>query len=601
MNTNGVSIINVTIPVARHLFKSQRLKPSQLAQYCYNIAKQTQSQFNVFSCLYPWDEILAASTDSDNRHKNGTPKGVLDGIPISIKSNIGVKGKPWNASSDILNDVIGYDSVVVQKLKDNGAILIGSTNMDEFGMGSLGNNCNTGRTINPIPYMAQMSVSVNHNRHSHSHSHSHSHDVTHLDYHDPKFIIETLLQRITSLTLPTFKQDEEQQILLSPGGSSSGSAVSVAVGSSLASIGTDTGGSIRLPAGWCGMVGLKPTYGSISRHGVISYASSLDTVGIIANSVECTGLVFDVLKNNIHESVDQIGDSTSCFVVGTVDNVDKVDTGTTQHLKPKSLDGLRVGIPEAFVLKECPPHILQAWESIIQLLEENNATIVTITDDQISNSTVKMSLPAYYVISSAEASSNLARYDGLKFGKLDEMQDKRFDNTTLAPIEQCIATTRAFGFGKEVKRRVLAGSAVLSSDRFHSYYEAATKVRAAIVTEFENVFNETSQHQDGVDLIVIPTAFMDPKIYESTSSSGNVDNTEAFQNDVLTTPISLAGLPSISIPVWTNNCGIEVGAQYQHPVVGIQIIGNKGSDQTVLSTSNILLSLVSRNKPFHDL
>ncbi len=239
---NGLSIYNVTIPVARHLFKSQRLKPSQLAQYCYNIAKHTQNQFNVFSCLYPLDEILDASTDSDNRHMNGTPKGVLDGIPISIKSNIGVKGKPWNASSDILNDVIGYDSVVVQKLKDNGAILIGSTNMDEFGMGSLGNNCNTGRTINPIPFMVQM---------SHNH-HRQSQDTTHIGYYDPKFI-ETLLQRIASLTLPTFIQYEEnhisqsmQQILLSPGGSSSGSAVSVAVGSSLASIGTDTGGSIRL-------------------------------------------------------------------------------------------------------------------------------------------------------------------------------------------------------------------------------------------------------------------------------------------------------------------------------------------------------------------
>ncbi len=303
-----------------------------------------------------------------------------------------------------------------------------------------------------------------------------------------------------------------------------------------------------------------------------------------------------MLKNNIHESVDQIGDATSCFVV---DTVDKADTGTsaTQHFYPKSLDELRVGIPEAFVLKECPTHILQAWESIIKLLEENDATIVTIPDDQISNSTVKMSLPAYYVISSAEASSNLARYDGLKFGKLNEVQDKLFDNTTLAPIDQCIATTRAFGFGNEVKRRVLAGSAVLSSDRFHSYYEAATKVRAAISTEFENVFNETSQHQDGVDLIVIPTAFMDPKCYENISCSGNVDNTEAFQNDVLTTPISLAGLPSISIPVWTNKCGKEVGSQYQHPVVGIQIIGNKGSDQTVLSTSNKLLSLVSRNEP----
>ena len=221
----------LTIPLARKLFSCQRLTPAQVALYCHNLAEYTQSQFNVFSCLFPLEETLEAATESEKRFREGRPKGFLDGIPISIKCNIAVKGKPLNASSCILNCTMGYESVVAKKLRENGAILIGLTNMDEFGMGSLGNNCNiptgstrtTRFTTNPVPYMMTNNPACS------------------------KRSTEELIHDITSLTFPQYVLNQNHSHIrdqfLSPGGSSSGSAVSVALGSSLASIGTDTGGS----------------------------------------------------------------------------------------------------------------------------------------------------------------------------------------------------------------------------------------------------------------------------------------------------------------------------------------------------------------------
>jgi aspartyl-tRNA(Asn)/glutamyl-tRNA(Gln) amidotransferase subunit A len=218
-----ISNNRLTISVARELFESQRLKPSELAQYCYSLAERTQSHFNAFSHLFTLEEILEAAVSSDQRYMDGHPKGMLDGIPVSLKCNIAVKDKPWQASSNILNGVIGYESIVSQKLKENGAIFIGSTNMDEFGMGSLGNNCNLGPTINPLPYLMHHASTIN-----------------------DKKSIDNLVQEIKSMTLPKWLSDisvTDEYKYLSPGGSSSGSAASVAIGSSLVSIGTDTGGS----------------------------------------------------------------------------------------------------------------------------------------------------------------------------------------------------------------------------------------------------------------------------------------------------------------------------------------------------------------------
>jgi len=320
-------------------------------------------------------------------------------------------------------------------------------------------------------------------------------------------------------------------------------------------------------------------------------------------------LVFDVLKNRDGNTLEELGDATSCTVgmdVGV--NVD-VDAGfgqssqnawTMNDLTKESnhsntdasndgpqnnwLEGVRVGIPEAFSINECPPQILEAWGRTISRLEKSGATIHTISEKNISPTSVKMSLAAYYVISCAEASSNLARYDGLKFGESvcpnEEIlnQDKSNNNWNLR--EMIVASTRAKGFGNEVKRRVLAGTAVLSSDQFHTFYEAAAAVRAAISSELNDAFDKDEDNDYGVDLILIPTTITDPPSIDLDSSTP--DSTEAFQNDIMTTPISLAGLPSISIPVQNSN-------KHGHPVAGMQIIGRKKAEQKILHAANVLM------------
>ncbi len=348
--------------------------------------------------------------------------------------------------------------------------------------------------------------------------------------------------------------------------------------------------SVRLPASWCGIVGFKPTYGAISRRGVVSYASSLDTVGILANSVMCASLVFDALKNNDGETLEQLGDATSCSVgQGLVsswmdEDQEDHDNNLTESKCPQNwLEGVRIGIPEAFSVNECPPQILEAWDRTVDHLEKSGATIHIISEERISSTSVKMSLPAYYVISCAEASSNLARYDGLKFGPSVCPNEELLNNDKLNwnLREMKVASTRGKGFGTEVKRRILAGTAVLSSDRFHTFYEAAATVRAAITSELNEVLNSKDSDENlGVDLILIPTTMTDPPSIGPDASIP--DSTEAFQNDIMTTPISLAGLPSISVP-------IRSSSNYCHPVAGMQIIGPKKAERKILRAANILM------------
>ena len=503
---------------------------------------------------------------------------MLDGIPISIKSNIAVEGFDLTANSHILSQTPGYDCILTQKLKEAGAIIIGQTNMDEFGMGSLGTNSNitNGQTINPLLALE---------------------DIPLHEY----------IQRIQDENPPTV---DVGQHMVSPGGSSSGSAASVSMGSSIISIGTDTGGSIRLPAAWCGVVGLKPTYGAISRDGVVSYASSLDTVGVIGPSAACVSFALDIMRNvkaeeNDPDCVawqDDVRDSTACFLdpvsgwMNDVDvdvdvDVDDVGTDTDAERDKEILSGLKVGIPAAFSVYECSDVVQRAWQSSIEKLEEYGATIVIISEE-ISSEAVKMSLPAYYVLSSAEASSNLSRYDGLRYGLSNE---KNVVADGMNQREGQFASTRSIGFGNEVQRRILAGTAVLSSDRFHSHYEGATNVRATITKQFNSVFG-VGEREGGdkvVDLMLIPTALTSPPFLRPGAPPP--DSTEAFQNDVMTVPISLAGLPSVSVPVLNDSLGEKIeDNDYEHPVVGMQIFGPRLSEKRVLLAAHLLQGISSK-------
>jgi aspartyl-tRNA(Asn)/glutamyl-tRNA(Gln) amidotransferase subunit A len=362
----------------------------------------------------------------------------------------------------------------------------------------------------------------------------------------------------------------------SAGGSSCGSAVSVAHGSALLSLGTDTGGSVRLPAAWCRLYGIKPSYGLLSRHGVVSYASSFDTVGILAKSTYCAATALDALAQR---DVTQSRDST--FVSYQSDKHPWMEVAMAQHEPSTStttppLNDIKIGIPHAFSVEECPPYIAEAWSRTAEMLEQHGATIVPIDASQISPKIIQNALSAYYVLTSAEASSNLSRYDGFRYGgesggRHDHGSNDDHDDYT--PLEQRYAATRSDGFGHEVARRILCGTFVLSSDRFHAYYEAAAILRAQLAEQLHTTLETT------VDVLLIPTVLSLPPRRDVV-----MDGTAMFANDVMTTPASLAGLPAMSIPV-DHHCETSTGP---FTSCGMQLIAGRLNEAVLFRCAQIL-------------
>lgn len=607
----------LTLNRAARLLASQRLSSEELSIYCHRLALLGEEEWNLnaFTQVLPRGEIVAQAQASDERISRGKRLSPLDGIPVTFKANISVRERPLTAASKILGegdgslDACGCDSDVAELLlRRCGAVLVGITNMDEFGMGSLGTNCSSrfsenagevGQTFtkNPLPFMQLCMTGKQ------------------------QLCDEIWVERIRAPE-GLFKHHhltEGCEILnnltVSAGGSSCGSAASVSHGSSLASIGTDTGGSVRLPAAWCGVVGLKPTYGLVSRHGVVSYASSLDTVGVLAPTANCAAAVLHCIANR---SDDASRDSTSVYYSPSVsllhvsdqkqDELAVVETGTgdsgekdtqTSSLSAssavsKDLSGLRVGIPSAFSVAECPGYVKHAWALGADALQRHGAEIVTIPSDVISPMAVQNSLAAYYVLASAEASSNLSRYDGIRYGMrmhsvgLDGLSEDEGDGvekslfSNMTPLEGQLSAMRVNGFGVEVRRRILCGTSVLSSDRFHTYYEAAARLRAMVVREFQGVFDR-NLNANAVDLMLVPTALSLP--CPIGKDGQQPDSTEMFANDVMTVPISLAGLPSVSVPVGipTN----DVSFMGVH-TVGIQVVGGRLTEGYVLRAASVV-------------
>jgi len=412
--------------------------------------------------------------------------------------------------------------------------------------------------------------------------------------------------------------------LVSPGGSSSGAAATAAHGSSLLSIGTDTGGSLRLPSAWTSTVGFKPTYGTWSRYGVVSYASSLDTVGFIAGTTECAEIAWRCLgKTNkdacsggggakwsgtlgrdstarVYHDVDKIGhDSHRQF--GQTYHAPSTDQSSTT-VKP--LSNIRVGIPSAFSLQELPPPIASAWSDSANFLQNvGGATLVPIPSSKLSPEWIKLALASYYVLACAEASSNLSRYDGVRYGmdmdpdahsSLESMNDDKMRSLfDMNALEQQISATRAHGFGEEIQRRVLAGTSVLSSDRFHTHYEAAAVARAKISRSLAGAFrssqNNGTEESDKVDVMLVPTALSFPCALDLNRGDGKMegaDPTAAFANDVMTIPISLGGFPSISVPANRENLNGVKGDEMNQ--IGMQIFASRGLDDLVLRVANTL-------------
>lgn len=457
----------LTISEASTLLKKGELTSVELSQSCLGEI-ESAIELNAFSWFDP-DLVIEQAKAADKTISNGN-SSPLCGIPMGIKDLFCVKGSPTQAASKILQGFKPeYESTVTQKLKDAGSVFLGKLNMDEFAMGS-----STEHTVyNPVASPWRMKGS-----------------------------------------------DKP----LTAGGSSGGSAAAVAADLCLGALGTDTGGSIRQPAAFTGIVGMKPTYGRCSRWGIVAFASSLDQAGPFARSVKDVALILEVIAGYDPK------DSTSYD--GPVPQYSSFLTG--------DIRGKKIGIPKEYRLEGMPEEILAIWEDGKAILEDAGATIV-----DISLPHTNYALPTYYVIAPAEASSNLARYDGVRYGYRASMDA----DTNIVDMYK---RTRGEGFGPEVKRRVMIGTYVLSQGFYEAYYLRAQKIRTLIKKDFEDVFSL------GVDAILTPTT---PSSAFALGEIGDDDPIKMYLNDVFTVTVNLAGLPGISVPARLDSKGLPLGLQ----------------------------------------
>lgn len=417
---------------------------------------------------------------TDRRRKRGRLLP-LDGIPIAIKDNFCTKGVLTTAGSKILSNFVPtYESTVTKRLLDAGAVFLGKTNMDEFGMGSSTENSFFGPTLNPRAF-------------------------------------------------------DKGKTNVVPGGSSGGSAAAVAANLCIAAIGTDTGGSIRNPASYCGIVGMKPTYGLCSRRGIVAYGSSLDQAGVLTKTVEDAAMLLDVIVG--HDP----NDSTSF----------QWPKGSFTEILKKPITGMRIGIPNECRNVSQTQDTERVWAAAEHLIESVGAKCV-----KIALPTIKYALPAYYIIALSEASSNLARYDGVRYG---------YRASNVKDLLDLYEKTREEGFGHEVKKRIMLGTYCLSAGYYDQYYDKALRVRSLIAQEFRAAF-------ETVDVMVWPTT--PSAAFELGSRSS--DPIAMYLEDVFTVPVNLAGLPALSLPVATGESGLPLG---------LSIVGPKLGDDYVLKAA----------------
>ncbi|MDF1696582.1 MAG: Asp-tRNA(Asn)/Glu-tRNA(Gln) amidotransferase subunit GatA [Saprospiraceae bacterium] len=456
--------------------KTKKLQVSDLVQQYLDRIEQSK-HLNIYVEVYKEDAIQRA-IELDTKIKSGDQLGALYGCIISVKDIIVQKGKHTTAASKILDGFVSpYSATALQRLIEEDAIIIGRTNCDEFGMGSANENSIYGPTKNGA---------------------------------DPSRI---------------------------PGGSSGGAAVSVQMNTCLIAIGSDTGGSVRQPAAFCGIYGLKPSYGRISRYGLIAYASSFDQIGILGHTPDDIGLILEQISGR-----DELDATSSHVPVENYDPTEQIPSPTVAYF-PQMIDHPKLN-----------PDIKSAIEEKIEQIQSGGGKVVPV-DFQYMDFLV----PTYYVLTTAEASTNLSRFDGVRYGY------RATDSNTL---EDMYVNTRTEGFGNEVKRRIMLGTYVLSEGYFDAYFNKAQKVRRLIKEEMESIL-------ENVDFVLLPTSTSIPwKIGELAD-----DPVEVYLSDVFTVLANLTGLPSINIPAGTNTDGIPLG---------IQIISKKYSENKLLSFSKRL-------------
>ncbi|EOD00304.1 Asp-tRNA(Asn)/Glu-tRNA(Gln) amidotransferase subunit GatA [Caldisalinibacter kiritimatiensis] len=466
-----MDITKLTIHELRDMLRKGEISSEEIVKAYFDRIEETEAKLNSFISLNK-EEAIKSAREIDKRLKNGEKLGDLAGIPVAIKDNIVTEGVKTTCGSKILeNFVPPYDATVVKKLKDEGAIIVGKTNLDEFAMGSSTENSAYKTTKNPWD-----------------------------------------LERV-------------------PGGSSGGSASAVAAGQVPFALGSETGGSVRQPASFCGVVGLKPTYGLVSRYGLVAFASSLDQIGPFTKDVEDCAIALNSITG--YDSKD----STSI-------NREKIDY---KEALVNDVKGLKIALPKEYFDDSIDAEVKNKVYEAIKVLEDLGATV-----EEVSLPHTEYALATYYIIAPSEASSNLARFDGVRYGN----RVKDYDS-----VEDLFVKTRSQGFGEEVKRRIMVGTYALSSGYYDEYYRKAQRVRTLIKQDFEKVF-------ENYDVIISPTtpttAF---KIGEKAT-----DPVSMYLSDILTVSVNMAGICGMSIP-----CG------YANDLpVGLQIIGNAFEEKKVL-------------------
>ncbi|MBI2962844.1 MAG: Asp-tRNA(Asn)/Glu-tRNA(Gln) amidotransferase subunit GatA [Deltaproteobacteria bacterium] len=461
----------MTIAAAAERLRRRELSAGEILEACLARIAATEPRLRAFLTV-SGELARSQAREADERLRRGEPRSVLDGIPIALKDVFVTRGVRTTAASRILeNFVPPYDATTVARLRERGAVLIGKTNCDEFAMGSSTENSAFGPTRNPWS-----------------------------------------LDRV-------------------PGGSSGGSAVAVAAGQCLGALGTDTGGSIRLPAAYCGVVGLKPTYGRVSRQGIVAYASSLDQVGPFGADVRDAAILLEALAG--HDPLD----STSA----------PLPVPRYQDALRPEADGLRVGVPREYFQEGMQPEVESGVREAIAVLESLGAAV-----EMVSLPHTPYAVAAYYLVATAEASSNLARYDGIRYGR----------RAAAKTLLETYRRSREQGFGAEVKRRIMLGTYALSAGYYDAYYVKAQKVRTLIRRDFDRAFEQC-------DVLVAPTAPTTAfRLGEKTA-----DPLTMYLSDVLTISVNLAGLPGMSIP-----CGVDGGGL----PIGLQLIGKPFGEESLL-------------------
>ncbi len=470
-------LTSISIAALRDGFRSGEFTAREIAEQ-YNSAVAGARSLNAYTVETPQD-ALAAAEAADTARGSGE-LGSLAGIPLGIKDLFATRGVDTTAGSRILKDFRPpYESTVTANLRKAGAGMLGKLNMDEFAMGSSNETSAYGPVISP------------------------------------------------------WRRGDGGNAPLAPGGSSGGSSAAVSAGIAPGATGTDTGGSIRQPAAFVGICGIKPTYGRCSRWGIVSFASSLDQAGPMARTVRDCAILLEAMAGFDPK------DSTSLDLP-----VPKWESGLSSDLK-----GKRVGIPKEYRIEGVPADINALWDRGIEWLRDAGAEIV-----EISLPHTKYALPTYYIIAPAEASSNLARYDGVRYGARAESD---------GGLDAMYAATRAAGFGAEVKRRIMIGTYVLSAGFYDAYFTKAQKVRSLIKRDFEQAFGTC-------DFILTPTA---PSAAFALGDK-SADPIAMYLNDVFAVPASLAGLPAMSVPGCLDSDGLPLG---------LQIIGRELDEQGVLN------------------